>query len=125
MVKKLGKSESVWLSEMLDLNDKELTKKLRDAKVSGRFSQAMAIATGSPAVPTRLIDVKAIRKDEKQARRATTGEKGLGALGAIVAGLRGGGSNGRNHQNIPLRDRVHPTEYRRILDREARKQGLL
>lgn len=123
MGKKLGRSESAWLSEMLDLNDKELAKKLADAKTSGRFQEAMAAATGKRAVPTRMVDLKAIRKDEKQARRATSGEKGVGALGAIVAGLRGGGS--RNYQNIPLKDRVHPSEYRRILDREARKQGLL
>lgn len=59
---------------------------------------------------------------EKVYKRAYEGEKGLSAL---AAALKGGGSGNRNYQNIPLRDRVHPAEYRRILEREAKKQGLL
>lgn len=31
----------------------------------------------------------------------------------------------KNPAALPLKDRVHPAEYRRILEREARKQGLL
>lgn len=57
---------------------------------------------------------------EKEWERCHEGERGLGALRDA---MRGGGS--RNYQNIPLRDRVHPSEYRRILEKEARKQGLL
>lgn len=59
---------------------------------------------------------------ERDYRRASEGEKGLSAL---MAGLKGGGSRGRNYQNIPLKERVHPAEYRRILEREAKRQGLI
>lgn len=31
----------------------------------------------------------------------------------------------KNPATLPLKERVHPAEYRRILEREARKQGLL
>lgn len=66
------------------------------------------------------ITPKQQREFEKEWKRCHEGEKGLGALRDA---LRGGGS--KNYQNIPLSDRVHPSEYRRILEREAKKQGLL
>lgn len=59
---------------------------------------------------------------EADYKRASEGEKGMKAL---IAGFRGGGSGGRNYQNIPLKERVHPAEYKRILEREARRQGLI
>lgn len=59
-------------------------------------------------------------KIEKIYKRGYEGEKGLAALRAA---LQGGGR--RNYENIPLKERVHPSEYKRILEREAKKQGLL
>lgn len=62
------------------------------------------------------------KKIEQDYKRASEGERGLAA---IRDGLRGGGTGNRNYKNIPLKDRVHPSEYKRILEREAKKQGLL
>lgn len=80
---------------------KEALKRLKDGKVPGLTPKQQ----------------KAIQKEYE---RCYEGEKGLAALRDA---LKGGGS--KNYQNIPLRDRVHPSEYRRILEREAKKQGLL
>lgn len=66
------------------------------------------------------LTVKQQKDIEKVYKRAYEGEKGLAAL---AAAMKRGGS--KNYQNIPLKDRVHPSEYRRILEREAKKQGLL
>jgi hypothetical protein len=99
-----GRSESVSLDEfrtMAKASDKDLRKIIESGKVPQKSA-------------------KDLRKAAQEVVRKTEGERGFGAL---RAGLQGGGS--RNHQNIPLRDRVHPTEYRRILEREAKKQGLL
>lgn len=62
------------------------------------------------------------RKIEADYKRASEGEKGISAL---LAGLKGGGSGSKNYANLPLRERVHPAEYKRILEREAKKQGLI
>lgn len=59
---------------------------------------------------------------EKDYERATRGETGVSAL---LAGMKGGGTGNKNYKNIPLKERVHPAEYKRILEREARKQGLM
>lgn len=66
------------------------------------------------------LSAKEVKQMQQVEKRATEGERGFGAL---AAGMKGGGS--KNYQNIPLKDRVHPSEYKRILDREARRQGLL
>lgn len=95
------KSETPSVDELLEMNDQDLKKVIASGKVPQKTP-------------------KELRKAAQTAKRATEGEKGLGAL---AAGLKGGGSKG--HQNIPLKDRVHPAEYRRILEREAKKQGLL
>lgn len=68
------------------------------------------------------MTAKQIREAEKLAKRCSEGELGTSAF---IAGMKGGGTNNQNYKNIPLRDRVHPAEYRRILEREAKKQGLL
>lgn len=95
------KSETPSVDELLEMNDRDLKKVIASGKVPQK----------SP---------KELRKAAQVAKRASEGEKGLGAM---KAGLKGGGA--KNHQNIPLKDRVHPAEYRRILEREARKQGLI
>ncbi|HEU4751999.1 MAG TPA: hypothetical protein VFU47_02745 [Armatimonadota bacterium] len=98
------KSEAPPIDELLDMSDRELRKVI----ASGRVPQK------SP---------KELRKAAQEVRRKTEGERGLGALRAGLSGNQGSG--GKNYQNIPLRDRVHPAEYRRILHREAKRQGLL
>ena len=65
---------------------------------------------------------KKVREAAKNIRLKTEGERGTGA---IRAAARGGGTGNRNYRNIPLKDRVHPAEYQRILEREAKKQGLI
>lgn len=95
------KSETPSVDELLSMKDAELKKLIAAGKVPQK----------SP---------KELRKAAQEVKRKTEGERGLGAL---AAGMKGGGS--KNYQNIPLKDRVHPAEYRRILEREARRQGLL
>lgn len=95
------KTETPSVDELLEMNDRDLRKVIESGKVPQKTP-------------------KELRKAAQTAKRAIEGEKGTGAL---VAGLKGGGA--RNHQNIPLKDRVHPAEYQRILEREAKKQGLL
>jgi hypothetical protein len=97
------KSETPSVDEILGMSDK----KPREIIESGKVPQK---------TPREL------RKAAQVAKRAAEGERGLGAL---AAGMKGGGTGNRNYQNIPLKDRVHPSEYKRILEREAKKQGLL
>lgn len=97
------KSESPTVDEILSMNDK----KLREV-----------IKTG--AVPQKTP--KELRDAAKKAKRAAEGERGFGA---IRDAKRHAGTGNRNYHNIPLKDRVHPAEYKRILEREAKKQGLL
>jgi hypothetical protein len=97
------KSESPTVDEILQMKDRELQAIIREGKVPQK----------SP---------RELRKAAQVAKRATEGDKGLAAL---AAGMKGGGTGNRNYNNVPLRDRVHPAEYQRILEREAKKQGLL
>lgn len=95
------KSETPSVDELLEMNDRDLKRVIASGKVPQK----------SP---------RELRKAAQVAKRATEGERGLQAL---AAGFKGGGA--QNHKNIPLKDRVHPSEYKKILEREARKQGLL
>lgn len=95
------KSETPSVDELLEMNDRDLRKVIASGKVPQK----------SP---------KELRQAARKAKRATEGETGLGAL---VDGLKGGGVKG--YQNRPLKDRVHPAEYQRILNREAKRQGLI
>ena len=97
------KSETPSVEELLSMKDSDLRKVIAQGKVPQKTP-------------------KDLRKAAQQAKRSADGERGIGAL---RAGLKGGGTGNRNYQNIPLKDRVHPAEYQRILQREARKQGLL
>ncbi len=107
---KRGKHESVSLSELLSKGDGEINKMIKSGKVPTEFTSAKVLR-------------KAAKQDKKLTERALNGERGITPL---VAGILGSqGSGGKNYQNIPLKDRVHPAEYRRILEREAKRQGLL
>lgn len=98
------KSESMSVDEFLEMSDKEISKILKTQK----------------GVPYRTA--KELRKAVKDDRRRVEGERGFAAM---LDAVRGGGTGNRNYQNIPLKDRVHPAEYKRILQREAKRQGLL
>jgi len=63
-----------------------------------------------------------LRRAATELRRKTSGETGIAA---IAAAARGGGTGNRRYDSLPLSQRVHPAEYERILDREAKRQGLL
>lgn len=107
---KRGKHESMSWSELKNKSDSEINKLIKSGQVPTEFTSAKVLR-------------KAAKKDERQTERALKGERGVGAL---VAGVLGGsGSGNRNYQNIPLKDRVHPAEYQRILQREAKRQRLL
>jgi hypothetical protein len=97
------KTETPSVDELLGMKDKDLQKVIESGKVPQKTP-------------------KELRKAAQAAKRASEGEKGTSAL---AAGLKGGGTGNRNYRNIPLKERVHPAEYRRILEREAKKQGLL
>jgi hypothetical protein len=97
------KSETPTVDEILRMDDKKLREIIREGNVPQK----------SP---------KELRKAAQIAKRAAEGERGLGALRAAT---KGGGTGNQNYKNVPLKDRVHPTEYKRILEREAKKQGLL
>lgn len=107
-----GKIQSASVDDLLDMDDKAIQKALKTRK----------------DIPYK--SAKELRKAAKDDRRAFEGEKGIGAL---IAGLKpvvkpssgAAGSMGKNYRNIPLKDRVHPAEYKRILQAEAKRQGLL
>ena len=99
------KSEALSIDELLGMDDKELKK---------------VIASGE--VPQKTA--KDLRKAAQEIKRKTSGERGIGALvDAARDAARGTGRD--NYSNIPLRERVHPAEYERILEREAKRQGLI
>jgi hypothetical protein len=97
------KSESPTVDELLKMKDEQLRKIIREGKVPQKTP-------------------KELRKAAQEAKRRTEGEVGLKALGAA---MKGGGTKNKNFQNVPLKERVHPAEYKRILEREAKRQGLL
>ena len=97
------KTESPYIGDLEDLGDKAIRDLIKSGRIKGK-------------------NPKEVRKAAKEIRQKTEGERGLGA---IRAAGRGGGTGNRNYQNVPLKDRVHPAEYQRILEREAKRQGLL
>lgn len=106
---KRGKHESIPLSELLSKGDGEINKLIKSGVIPTEFTSAKILR-------------KAAKQDRKETERALNGERGVAPL---IAGVLGGGTGNRNYQNIPLKDRVHPAEYKRILEREAKRQGLL
>ncbi len=100
-----GKSESVPVDEVLrGMTDKQIEKMIKTKK----------------GVPN--LTAKQLREAAKADRRRLQGERGIAAL---IDGFSGGGTRDQRYQSLPLKDRVHPAEYRRILQREAKRQGLL
>jgi hypothetical protein len=97
------KSETPSIDELLAMKDKDLNKIIASGKVPQKSAAEL-------------------RKAAKEIKRRTSGETGIGA---IAAAAKGGGTGNRNHENIPLKQRVHPAEYERILEREAKRQGLM
>jgi hypothetical protein len=109
---KRGKHESLPLSELLKKSDREINKLIKSGEVPTEFTSAKVIR-------------KAARKDKRQTERALGGDRNAldSALG-VIAGLRGGGA--QNYKaNVPLRDQMHPAAYKALLQREAKRQGLL
>ena len=98
------KSESPDIDELLSMKDRDLRKVID----SGRVPQKTP---------------KELRKAAQEVKRKTEGERGTGALRVGLSGSQGSG--GRNYQNLPLSQRMHPAAYRALLAKEARKQGLL
>jgi len=110
---KRGKHESIPLSDLLKKSDKEINKLIQSGQVPTQFTDAKTLRVSA-------------RREKRQTERALGGDRNaLDAVAGFVAGVRGGGSKGRNYQNIPLKERVHPAEYKRILEREAKRQGLI
>jgi hypothetical protein len=108
-----GKSESLSVEELLAMSDKDIDRALKGGKKD---------------VPYR--SAKELRQAAKKDRRAVMGEKGMGALLAGLGELRASkgksrGTGNQNYGNVPLKDRMHPAAYKALLDKEARRQGLL
>lgn len=128
------KSESFSIDEVLDMKDKDIEKLLREKKAPVRSA-------------------KELRKIAKEDTRRLEGEKGFAAFRAAVT--ERGGSGNRNYKNVPLKERMHPSqyakleksgrlgkpgtsfaqaaelkksnpaEYQKLLEQEARRQGLI
>jgi len=107
---KRGRHESLSLSDLLGKDDKAINNLIKSGEVPTEFTSAKVLR-------------QAAKKDERLTKRALSGERGIAPLVAGILGERGTGNG--NYRNIPLKDRVHPAEYRRILHNEAKKQGLL
>lgn len=97
------KSDVPFIGDLEQMGDAEIRKLIKDGKVNGK-------------------NPRKVRDAARAIRLKTEGERGTGA---IRAAAKGGGTGNRNYNNVPLKDRVHPAEYKRILEREAKKQGLL
>lgn len=107
---KRGKHESLSWFEIQGMDDREINKLIKSGVIPTEFTSAKVLR-------------KAAKKDKKLTERALNGERSIAPL---VAGILGGqGTGGKNYQNIPLKDRVHPARYKQILEREAKRQGLL
>lgn len=97
------KTVSFSVGEVLNMGNSQIEKLIKQGKIEGKTPEE-------------------VRQTAKQIRQRTEGERGLGA---VFAAAKGGGTKNRNYQSIPLKDRVHPAEYRRILEREAKRRGKL
>ena len=97
------KTESPYIGDLEDMGDEQIKRLMALGRVKGK----------SP---------REIRKTAKAIRLKTEGERGIGA---IRAAAKRGGTGNRKYETLPLRERVHPAEYQRILEREAKKQGLI
>lgn len=76
----------------------EHLKEMDDSAIKALMKQHKVTAFKSP---------KELRKAaDKVGFKGLEGERGMQAL---LAGLKGGGTGNRNHQNIPAKDRVHPS----------------
>jgi len=83
----------------------EHLKEMDDGAIKALMKQHKVTAFKSP---------KELRKAaDKVGFKGLEGEKGMGAL---LAGLQGGGTGNRNHQNIPKSERQHPSVTRRDRD---------
>lgn len=112
-VPKPGLYESMPLSDLLKKSDKEINRMIKSGEVPTQFTDAKTLRVSA-------------RREKRQTERALGGDRNaLDAVAGLAAGIRGGGSKGRNYHNIPLKERVHPAEYKRILEREAKRQGLI
>lgn len=102
-----GKHESMSLAELLSKKNDEIDKLIESGKIPTEFTSAKELR-------------KTAKADRQLAERCLNGERGAKAL---LPGFKGGGA--QNYKNVPLKERVHPSEYKRILEREAKRQGLL
>lgn len=87
------KSQSFEIGDVLDMKDKDIEKLLKEKKAPVRSA-------------------KELRKIAKEDRRRLEGEKGFAAFRAAVT--ERGGSGNKNFFNIPLSQRVHPSQYKKL-----------
>lgn len=119
------KSESFTVDELLELPDKDIDKII---KKGGH-------------IPVR--SAKDLRKMKKDDRRRLEGEKSFGAVlaaGKEIAKKNRATNNGtrdmierkakadhgiKNPKLLPIKDTMHPAAYKQLLEREAKRQGLI
>jgi hypothetical protein len=95
-----GKKVAPPIETLLDMDDSAINKLLKQHKVSG------------------IKSARELRKATKDGRRPLEGEKGFDAL---LAGLKGGGTGGKNYRNQPVTSRVHPAVARKQLAKEVQQ----
>lgn len=88
-----GKSQSFEIDDVLAMKDKDIEKLLKDKKAPVRSA-------------------KELRKMAKDDRRRLEGEKGFAAFRAAVTEKSGTGN--KNYKNVPLSQRVHPSQYKKL-----------
>lgn len=100
MAWRFGKKQvSPALTQLQNMDDGEINKLLRENR-------------------TAFKNAKELRKATEDKRRPIEGEKGMAAL---LAGLQGGGTGNKNHKNIPVSDRVHPSRRQAEIDKAMKK----
>lgn len=129
----------------------EMAAMLKDLHVSGKAKEAEAMMKKIKQGKVPGITGKEQKEMAKFHKRVTEGEKGAKAAIHSLRELKKM-SGAQRHKNIPLKDRVHPSEYKnqirtgkyrpgaqeaadikksdpalykKLLEQEARKQGLL
>lgn len=125
-----------------------------DALQSGSKQEAQKMLKAIKEGQVPSVSAKEIKKMEKIFKRASEGERGLGAALTSLKDVSSE-SGKKNFKNIPVSQRVHPSrlrdlhksgrlgtpgvstadalklkqsnpsEYQKILEREARRQGLI
>jgi hypothetical protein len=136
------KSESFSVEELLDLEDKDINKILkkggeipvRSAKDLRRMKKddlrRLEGEKGFGAVKDAASDILKKRRAQNHATHAMMEEKakkkyGIRKVSSTDMSTKPGHFSIKNPKSIPIKDTMHPAAYKALLDKEARRQGLI